>query len=76
MGKAYIVILNYNDWQDTIECLESVYQSDYQNYQVIVCDNASTDGSKEKIKEWAKGFRVNACSEGKKIFINQGVIRE
>ena len=34
--KVYIVILNYNGWQDTIECLESVLKSDYNNYRVIV----------------------------------------
>lgn len=67
MEKAYIIILNYNGWQDTIECLESVYQSDYRNYQVIVCDNASTDGSLEKIKEWAQGTRTINCPEGKTI---------
>lgn len=55
MKKVYILILNYNNWCDTIECLESVYKSDYSNFQVIVVDNNSTDNSIEYIKQWAQG---------------------
>jgi GT2 family glycosyltransferase len=65
--KAYIVILNYNGWQDTLECLESVYHSDYPNYQVIVCDNASSDGSLDQIKQWARGERCGPMKDGMKI---------
>ncbi|NPA54716.1 MAG: glycosyltransferase family 2 protein [Aquificae bacterium] len=53
--KVYIVILNYNGWKDTIECLESVLRIDYPNYQVIVVDNNSSDNSFEYIKQWANG---------------------
>lgn len=53
--KVYIIILNWNGWKDTIECLESVLKSDYKNYQVIICDNHSQDDSVNKIKLWAEG---------------------
>jgi len=53
--KASIIILNYNAWQDTIECLESVLRNDYQNYQVIVVDNNSQNNSLDYIKSWADG---------------------
>jgi len=52
--KVAIIILNWNGWEDTIECLESVFRNTYQNYQVIVVDNGSTNGSIEKIKAWAE----------------------
>ena len=52
--KAYIIILNYNNWQDTIECLESVLRNDYPNYQVIVIDNGSPNNSIKYIKAWAE----------------------
>ncbi|MEM2073509.1 MAG: glycosyltransferase family 2 protein [Nitrososphaeria archaeon] len=55
LPKVAIIILNWNGWRDTIECLESVFRIDYPNYQVIVCDNNSTDGSMEYIKAWAEG---------------------
>lgn len=54
MEKVYIVILNYNGWKDTLECLESVLNSDYLNYQIIVVDNASSNDSMEKMLCWAK----------------------
>jgi len=53
--KVAIIILNWNGWKDTIECLESVYRNTYPNYQVVVIDNGSTDGSMERIKAWADG---------------------
>ena len=53
--KVYVLILNYNGWADTIECLESVLRSDYPNYQVIVVDNNSPNNSMEYIKAWAEG---------------------
>jgi GT2 family glycosyltransferase len=52
---VYIIILNWNGWRDTIECLESVFRNDHENCRVIVCDNASTDGSLDRIKQWADG---------------------
>lgn len=55
-GKVYILILNWNGWADTIECLESVFRNDYPKFQVIVCDNDSQDSSIEKIKAWADGY--------------------
>jgi len=53
--KVAIIILNWNGWKDTIECLESVFRNIYPNYQVIVIDNGSTNGSMEKIKSWTDG---------------------
>jgi len=55
LPKAYIVILNWNGWKDTIECLESVFRNNYPNFRVIVCDNDSTNGSVERIQDWADG---------------------
>jgi len=55
LPKVYIIILNYNGWVDTIECLESVLRNDYPNYQVIVVDNNSPNNSMEYIKAWAEG---------------------
>jgi GT2 family glycosyltransferase/ubiquinone/menaquinone biosynthesis C-methylase UbiE len=56
--RVSIVILNWNGWQDTIECLESLYRINYSNYDVIVVDNGSTDDSIEKIREYCAGKRI------------------
>ena len=53
--KVGIVILNWNTWEDTIECLESLFLNSYPNYITIVIDNASKDESIKKIKEYCQG---------------------
>ena len=53
--KVYIVVLNYNGWQDTIECLESLEKLTYANYQIIVVDNCSQDNSVIYLQEWLSG---------------------
>ncbi|NYB51991.1 MAG: glycosyltransferase family 2 protein [Methanobacteriaceae archaeon] len=50
-----IIIVNYNGWQDTIECLESVYGIEYPNFSLVLVDNNSKDGSHAKIVEYCKG---------------------
>jgi GT2 family glycosyltransferase len=53
--RVAIIILNWNGWKDTIECLESIYQINYQNYSVVVVDNNSSDESIKKIKDYING---------------------
>ena len=47
-----VIVLNWNGWQDTLQCLDSLTQQDYQNMSIIVVDNASTDGSQDHILTW------------------------
>lgn len=53
--KVAIIILNWNGWEDSIECLESLYQITYLNYYAIVVDNGSKNNSIDKIKEYCEG---------------------
>jgi len=53
--KVAIVILNWNGWRDTLECLESLFNQHYENFQVILCDNDSTDDSEQRILDWCSG---------------------
>jgi len=55
LNKVSIVLLNWNNWADTLECLESLFRLHYPDFKVIVCDNGSTDDSIVKIRAWAKG---------------------
>ncbi len=59
--KVAIIILNWNGWRDTIECLESVYQIKYPDYNVIVVDNGSEDESIQMLKDYCEGkIEVNS----------------
>ncbi|WP_456420718.1 glycosyltransferase family 2 protein [Thermococcus sp.] len=74
--RVSIIILNWNGWKDTVECLESVYRINYPNYDVIVVDNGSKDDSLQKIKEYAEGkikvvskfFEYNPNNKPIKVF--------
>ena len=53
--RVSIIILNWNGWKDTIECLESLYAIDYQNYDIILIDNNSQDESIEMLNRYCQG---------------------
>lgn len=41
--KVLVVILSFNDWGQTIECLDSFSRVAYPNYEIILVDNASSN---------------------------------
>jgi GT2 family glycosyltransferase len=49
--KAYVLVLNWNNWEDTNDCLASLKSLDYDDWKLIVIDNGSTDGSVGRIRE-------------------------
>lgn len=51
-AKIGIIIVNYNGEKYTNDCIKSVLKSSYQNYLVIVVDNASTDNSVRLLEEF------------------------
>src|SRR5665647_2142068 len=53
--KVFIIILNWNGWEDTIECLESLYAISYPNYDVVIVDNDSQNDSLARIRAYARG---------------------
>src|SRR5438270_13855713 len=54
--RIVAIILNWNGWEDTIECVESLLRSARLPSQIVVVDNGSTDDSVERICEWAEGL--------------------
>jgi len=48
--KVFIIVLNYNGRDVLKNCLKSVFRINYPNFEVVVVDNASTDGSLESVK--------------------------
>jgi len=46
LSKVFIIIVNWNGRLDTLECIESIKNNDYLNYEVVIIDN----GSKEKFQ--------------------------
>jgi len=54
MNKSIaITVLTWNDWKNTIVCLESIFQNTYENFDVILINNGSEKYHINKIKDWA-----------------------
>ena len=50
-GLVYIIILNWNGWEDTVECIKTCRRLSYPHFRILILDNCSTDGSVSIISE-------------------------
>lgn len=57
--RVYILLINYNGHDDTIECLNSLSGITYDNYNILVVDNASEKGSVVRICNWLEANSVS-----------------
>lgn len=48
--KVAIILINWNSFGFTSDCIHSIQQIEYPDYDIIVVDNGSTDQSAEKFK--------------------------
>jgi len=70
---VYVLLLNWNGKDLTIECVDSLLKSNYPNYKILIVDNGSIDDSVKVFKQkysdveiiqnkknlgYAKGFNV------------------
>jgi GT2 family glycosyltransferase len=57
-SKVFIVVLNFNGWRDSAACLSSLRQLHYDNYEIVVVDNGSTDDSVARIRSQYSCLRL------------------
>tara|TARA_Y100001936_G_scaffold224150_1_gene241512 strand:+ start:1964 stop:3004 length:1041 start_codon:yes stop_codon:yes gene_type:complete len=53
-----VIILNYNAGELLLNCINSLKKSTYQNLEILVVDNISSDGSQKKCKEKFPDIKV------------------
>ena len=53
-----IVVLSWNDWKNTSKLLESIFKSNYNNYDIIVVDNNSNNENFEGLINWCKSKKI------------------
>jgi GT2 family glycosyltransferase len=53
-----IILLSYGRAADTIDCIRSLRQSTYTNYEIIVVDNASPDGAADSVASACTGITL------------------
>ena len=57
--KVIAVIVTYNRKELLKECINALLQQDYNNCDILVVDNASTDGTKDFILEELQNNKVH-----------------
>lgn len=61
-AKVCIVVLNWNNWQDTLRCIESLLKLSSADFTVLVCDNDSNDDSLSNFSEWSLNSSFGAAA--------------
>lgn len=51
MQRVLVIVLNYNKKDMLMECLESLQKQAYPSCDVVVVDNASSDGSQDAVRD-------------------------
>lgn len=74
--RVSIVVPGYNEEVVISNCVESILRSNYEDFEVILVDDGSTDGTARIMDEWAaKDHRVSSISQpnaGKGAALNRG----
>ena len=62
-SKVTVGLISYNSESYIIPCLESLLSQDYKNFEIVVFDNGSTDGSLNVLKEKFPQIKVLSFAE-------------
>lgn len=73
MKEIGIVIVNYNGKNYQNACIKSLYEMDYQNFEIIVVDSASTDNSIEILKAEYPDVHVIQCDENVGVAVGNNI---
>lgn len=63
MGLIYIIIVNYNAYKDTIECVQSIRKIKHRNLKIVIVDNNSTDNSVINLQSSLKDCIIIECKK-------------
>tara|TARA_S200000501_G_scaffold113681_2_gene106841 strand:- start:1035 stop:1892 length:858 start_codon:yes stop_codon:yes gene_type:complete len=64
--KIYLIVLNWNDKELSRKCLSSIEKVSYSNYEVLIVDNNSEDGSVEFLKQHFPNYDILALKDNLK----------
>lgn len=73
-GPTFAVVVNWNGGDDNLTCIASLVAEGLPEAQIVVVDNASEDGSLERLLERYPDLRVleNEANEGYGYGVNRG----
>ncbi len=73
--KLSIITINYNNRQGLLQTIESVIHQTWQQFEYIVIDGGSTDGSTDIIKQYEKYIHYWVSEKDKGVYhaMNKGI---
>jgi len=77
--RATFVVVNYNGEKFIARCLESMSRQSYRNFEVVVVDNGSNDGSLKIVNNFADKLEMEVIRNPENLGFakaaNQGIRR-
>ena len=67
MPKVGIVISNYNGWQDTVQCLQSLEKQTFRDFEIILLDDASPTTRWQRLRRAPAGRTRCFCRSGENL---------
>ena len=71
-SKVSIILVNYNGFKDTVECINSLRHIDYINYDIIVVDNDSEEDYELLSDRYAGSNDITIISSGSNLGFSGG----
>ena len=77
MPKISVIMPVYNSQKFIVKAIESVFKQTYQDFELLLIDDASTDNSFLILKKYAKKFpnKVKLLKNRKKIGLTKSLIK-
>jgi glycosyltransferase involved in cell wall biosynthesis len=76
MARVSVVIPSYNHQRFIVKCIESVLTQTFQDFEIIIIDDCSSDGSVDQIKSFKDErikFEINSSNNGATSTVNRGI---
>lgn len=58
MPKVHIILINYKNWQDTIECLQSLENLEYSNFEITISEVCDLNNSRAELNNFLKNYPI------------------
>lgn len=73
MIEVSVVISVYNDKEYLEECVESLLNQDFENYEIVLIDDGSSDGSREIIQNYTSKDKIKTILNQKNIGLTKSL---
>lgn len=71
-----LILINYNKYKYTIECLESLRHQNYKNFEILLVDNGSKNnyyqGLKEELEQFRNILKIYLIRSEKNLYFGAG----